>query len=110
MLLSIVFGGSLTANSRSHSLNSNKQFYRFESILDSLSIVPNYLKACDYVAVIFRLSKKLRCYIMDSDGRRGGRVILTPGLFQTAYGEEFQCRLHPHQVNKICLFKYVFLI
>lgn len=50
----------------------------------------SYLSAPDIFAKLFCLSKNLRSFFKS-------RVLVLPGLFQTEYGRENLCRLHPHQ-------------
>ena len=93
--LSLLLGGTSSTTTLGNQFNRRTKFHQLDGILDCLCIVPTYLKACDYISAIFRLSVKLRRCLRSS---LGGQVIITPGLFKTEYGEEFQCRLHPHQV------------
>jgi hypothetical protein len=54
----------------------------------------SYLTAQDIFAVIYRISKPLRKYLVQ-------RAVITPGLFRTEYGQEFQCSLHEHQISSL---------
>lgn len=102
LFLSIILSGqlSLVQGWQCQQQTSGITYRRLEGILDSLAIVPNYLKACDYMSVIFRLSKNLRSFLMGRGPfQREARATTTPGLFKTPYGMEHLCRLHPHQVG-----------
>lgn len=59
-----------------------------------LQIPQKYLTAPDIYRVFYGLSKGLRKLFQY-------KVFVTPGLFQTAYGEEYHCRLHKHQLTSL---------
>jgi hypothetical protein len=54
--------------------------------------ITTYLSASDILSKIFRLSKKIRFFFHHHTS------LLLCGLFQTIYGQENLCRLHPHQM------------
>ena len=61
------------------------------SSINDLQIISTYLRACDYMGVIFSLSKSLRKMFKT-------KVLVTPGLFKSSYCDDYNTRLHPHQV------------
>jgi hypothetical protein len=63
------------------------------STLHEVGIV-SYFRARDVFSVIYCLSKSIRELLKSN-------IFFTPGLFQTDYGREFNCRLYPHQVASL---------
>lgn len=54
----------------------------------------SYLSGPDLVGTLFTLSKNLRRFFRH-------KALFLPGLFQTPYGKEFNCKLHFHQQTSL---------
>jgi hypothetical protein len=59
-----------------------------------LNIIGNYLTGPDVFSIVFAISKNLRNFF-------SYKAYILPGLFQTSYGKEFNCRLHDHQITSL---------